>query len=192
MHLAQNSDGAPAHLKKGAATIHEAITEIKRISKGLRPASLDDLGLGAALQILVADYQERTNIETLLQYIDHLARHDSRIETTFYRIAQEALTNIDKYANATKVVIRFSTSKRSIIMTIKDDGDGFNVEKTIKLKHLDDSGTGLRNMQERIEFLGGQFSLFSSPDKGTIIKIKLDFDSYIFQQPPLEKTQHDN
>ena len=192
MHLAQNSDGAPEHLKKGVATIHEAIIEIKRISKGLRPASLDDLGLGAALQILVADYQERTTFTTDLQYAENIDRHDSRIETTFYRIAQEALTNIDKYANATHVIIRFSTSERSIIMTIKDDGDGFNVEKTIKLKHLDDSGTGLRNMQERIEFIGGQFSLFSSPNKGTIIKIRLDFDNFIFQQPPIESNRHDN
>lgn len=192
MHLAQKSDGAPAHLQKGAATIHEAITEIKRISKGLRPASLDDLGLGAALQILVTEYGSRTGINTTIQYVDDMARHDSKIETTYYRIAQEALTNIDKYAQAANVIIRFSTSERSIIMTIKDDGIGFNVEKIANLKHLDDSGTGLRNMQERIEFLGGQFSIFSSPGKGTIIKIKLSFDNYIFPQSSAEASHHDN
>ena len=183
MHLEQNSNGAPLHLQKGAATIHEAIIEIKRISKGLRPASLDDLGLGPALQILVSEYGDRTGIETTIHHIEEMSRYDGKIETTFYRIAQEALTNIDKYANAQSVIIRFGASERSIMMSIKDDGIGFNVEKVANLKHLDDSGTGLRNMQERIEFLGGHFSIFSSQNKGTIIKIKLDFDDYIFQEP---------
>ncbi|NRA84592.1 MAG: cache domain-containing protein, partial [Gammaproteobacteria bacterium] len=192
MHLEKKSDGAPAHLKKGIATIHEAITEIKRISKGLRPASLDDLGLGAALQILVTEYGERTGINATISYFDDIPRHDSKIETTYYRIAQEALTNIDKYAQATNVVIRFRVSERSILMTIKDDGIGFNVEKVSRIKHLDDSGTGIRNMQERIEFLGGQFSLFSAENKGTIIKIKLDFDNYIFQQSSVESAHNDH
>ena len=181
MHLQQASDGAGTHITKGADILNEAILEIKRISKGLRPASLDDLGLGAAMNILTNEFTKRTGIEVELHQARQFQRFDSKIETCFYRIAQEALTNIEKHANADQVVIRFSLSERALMMLIKDNGTGFDREQVAGANPLDGSGTGLRNMQERIELLGGLFSVFSSVGKGTIIKVKLPIDHYIFK-----------
>lgn len=161
------------HIEKSLAIIDKAIIEIKRISRGLRPTSLDDLGLFSAVAWLAEEFESRTNIPTRVIGNVEPDQFSNEVTTAYYRITQEALTNIEKHSDADKVVIRFRTISDTLIMTIKDNGKGFDQNSTNNTTDpLDYSGTGLHNMRERMELLNGEFRIVSIPGKGTLLKLK--------------------
>lgn len=153
---------AGENLDKGIASLNGAIQEVRRISRDLRPGMLDDLGLGPALQALTQDFSNRTGIKTDLETVVFRNRLDPEAKIALYRIAQEALTNIERHAGATEVSIKLFGHKKGGTLQISDNGRG-----------LDEAGTrgglGLRNMQERIDQLNGTLQLQSTP-QGTMIK----------------------
>ncbi|MBE1282383.1 MAG: histidine kinase [Rhodobacteraceae bacterium] len=163
-------EGAQPPLHKGVENLGTAITEVRRISRDLRPGVLDDLGLGPALKALTDDFAERTGIETAFSTVVFRNRldHDSKI--ALYRIAQEALTNIERHSGATKVEIDLRGHKRGATMRISDNGCGLapGAGQTTP-------GLGLRNMQERIEQLDGSLRILSSrgTQSGTVIEVSL-------------------
>ncbi|MGB1234612.1 MAG: cache domain-containing protein [Planktomarina sp.] len=149
------------NLDKGIDTLSNTIQEVRRISRDLRPAILDDLGLGPALKTLIDDFSERTGIATKYQSVVFRNRLDEDSKTALYRVAQEALTNIERHAHASEVTVALRGSKRGAVMRITDNGRG-----VIRRKG---PGLGLRNMQERIDFLGGTLSIRSAKP-GTVIE----------------------
>lgn len=153
--------GAP--LAKGIATLGEAISEVRRISRDLRPGVLDDLGLGPALRMLADEFGERTGTQMDFTTVVFRNRLDSDAKIALYRIAQEALTNIERHANATHVRIDLRGHKRGATLRITDNGTGFAASARTP-------GLGLRNMQERMDQLGGQFYLRALPGKGVEIE----------------------
>jgi signal transduction histidine kinase len=93
------------------------------------------------------------------------------VETELYRIAQEALTNIVRHSHASQVNVTFTSQDKKVVMTIEDNGDGFDPEKAPDTGHL-----GLFGMRERAEMIGGQFMIESKPGKGTIITVEVARD----------------
>lgn len=163
-------DGAQVPLDKGITYLGSAITEVRRISRDLRPASLDDLGLSPAVKALAEDFQERTGIEVKLNTVVFRNRIDREAKIALYRIAQEALTNIDRHAGATRVEIDILAHKKGVTLRIADNGRGIPAQPRGA-----GAGLGLRNMQERIEQLDGTLRILASrgPQSGTVIEAHL-------------------
>ncbi|MBU6954235.1 MULTISPECIES: cache domain-containing protein [unclassified Hahella] len=153
-------------LLKGRETLKQAIQEARRISHDLRPSILDDLGLVAALEHLGEDFEERSGIDVSVYLQVSETKLDEDIATTLYRIAQEALYNVEKHAGARQVTLRLEQDAEGLFLEVKDDGAGFSLRR---LGH--GRGIGIRNMRERVEFLGGNFSVHSEEGKGTCIQV---------------------
>jgi len=150
--------------------INNAMQEVRRISRDLRPSLLDDLGLNAALESLCNDFSERTGINYKLTNNATDIRLPQEIETAFYRIVQEALTNIEKHALSAKhVILKIEKTAKKITLNISNDGIGFD-ESTLDQTNPD-RGLGLRNMRERTELLEGYMRVNSSPNKGTSVHV---------------------
>ena len=152
-------------LQKGLASLSTAIHEVRRISHDLRPGTLDDLGLGPALKSLTDEFTERTGITSELETVVFRNRLDEDAKIALFRVAQEALTNIERHSSATHVAIRIFGHKRGATLRIQDNGRGFHADHA-------SGGLGLRNMQERIEQLDGTFRILSSAS-GTVIEAEV-------------------
>ncbi|MBD1558337.1 histidine kinase [Vibrio sp. S9_S30] len=159
-------DKTLAHLEKSQLSMLTAINEVRRISHNLRPSSLDDIGLQAALVTLLQDFKDHSGIQVEYDIDSSLSRMNSEVATTLYRVVQESLTNIEKHSFATKVEVIVHQIGDQIQLMIRDDGRGFSVSDTMRAK-----GIGLRNMRERVEFIGGDFEIFSEPNYGTEITV---------------------
>jgi len=159
---------ADENLGKGIDSLNSAIQEVRRISHDLRPGVLDDLGLGPALQALTQEFSQRTGIKTELQTVVFRNRLDAESKIALFRIAQEALTNIERHAGATKVSIKLFGHKKGATLQITDNGRGIgdNAPATAQ------GGLGLRNMQERVEQLDGTLHMTSTKD-GTVIEARV-------------------
>ncbi len=162
--------GAREPLDKGIEHLGSAISEVRRISRDLRPGVLDDLGLGPALKALTDDFRERTGIETEFSTVVFRNRLDQDSKIALYRIAQEALTNIERHSGATRVTIDLRGHKKGATMRITDNGKGLRSPPGGA-----SAGIGLRNMQERIEQLDGSLRILSSrgTQSGTVIEVSL-------------------
>jgi len=157
---------AAQSLDKGITHLAGAIQEVRRISRDLRPGTLDDLGLGPTLKALIEDFGKRTGIETAFTTVVFRNRLDPEAKIALYRIAQEALTNIERHAGATHVTLDVRGHQGGATMRISDNGTGMqNAPDDAKSR----PGLGLRNMQERIDRLNGTLRLLSS-GSGTIIE----------------------
>ncbi|MEA1844670.1 two-component system sensor histidine kinase MctS [Agrobacterium tumefaciens] len=163
--------GAVEAIGKGAAALTEAIKEVRRISHDLRPRVLDDLGLTAALEALISSFSERTGIAATLESVafKHMLVPEARV--ALYRVAQEALTNIERHSNATRVTIRFSSRDERVQMIVSDNGRGFPATRE-ESEMATYKGLGLRNMQERMTHFGGRLDVESSA-KGTVLRAVL-------------------
>lgn len=150
------------------ASMDAAIAEVRRISLFLRPTVLDDVGLAAAIRTLANDFERDTAVSTTLDTIPIGDLLSDETKTAMYRITQEALTNITKYADAKQVTISLSTTRRHVHLKITDDGVGFDQKKPTR-----GLGLGLRNMQERIDSFGGKLIISSRPNVGTQIKVAM-------------------
>ncbi|OHV81838.1 cache domain-containing protein [Ensifer sp. LCM 4579] len=153
------SEDASRAIDVGVEALNGAIKEVRRLSHELRPRVLDDLGLTPALKALSENFTERTGIEVDMEasWRDMLRPEAS---TALYRIAQEALNNIERHSGASRVEIRLWSEKERARMTIADNGNGF-VEEDVKDGR---GGLGLRNMQERMAHFGGLLLVKSGPE----------------------------
>lgn len=145
-------------IQTSMAAMDDAIAEVRRISLALRPSTLDDMGLAAALKSLGSEFERNTQIAvtTDVAQVRNLLSDESK--TTLYRIAQEGLTNVAKHSSATEVRMALTARGRRIYLDVIDNGTGLTDSEATE-------GLGMRNMQERIESLGGEIS-FMSPRKG--------------------------
>lgn len=165
-----DNESARAPLEKGFDNLGIAISEIRRISRDLRPGVLDDLGLGPAIKALADNFSERTGIEVRFDTVVFRNRLDQDAKIALYRIAQEALTNIERHSGATSVSIQLRGHQQGATMRIADNGHGLPTGREAPAQ-----GLGLRNMQERIEQLDGSLTILSSHgvNSGTIIEVRL-------------------
>ncbi len=146
--------------------VKQSVDVVHRFARDLRPTMLDDLGLIPALRTHLRDYMEATGIRASLTVFAGVERCDSGIRTALYRVAQEALTNVARHAHATRVDVSIREIDGRVCMRIEDDGSGFDATgKTSRL--------GLMGMRERIEMIGGVFSLTSAPGRPTTIQVEI-------------------
>ena len=143
--------------------ITTAIGDLRSLITELRPAALDELGAKPALETLVAGVMRQTDIEIELEIELAESRHAPEIESTVYRIVQEALHNVAKHAAATRVAVRVSDRDGEISLLVRDNGRGFDAQQR-------SSGFGLLGMRERLALVGGTFALESSPGNGTVVR----------------------
>jgi two-component system NarL family sensor kinase len=153
---------AEAALATSLARLSDTLREVRRISHALRPAMLDDLGLAAALQQLTRELSEQAGIEIGFTQIahTHATLLPDAVNTVVFRIAQEALTNIVRHAQASRASVSLDVSAHAVTLSIADNGRGFDVERALADLR---AGVGLRNMRERVDSLGGSLSLVSQP-----------------------------
>jgi two-component system NarL family sensor kinase len=163
------ADDAAAAIGRGADALNGAIKEVRRLSHELRPRVLDDLGLTPALKSLTENFAERTGIDIALD-AEMPDRLKPEASTALYRIAQEALTNVERHSGATRVEIRLWSERGRMRMTIADNGKGFGGAGGGDQPMS--RGLGLRNMKERIGHFGGIF-LVRSSDTGTTLTAML-------------------
>ena len=142
-----------------------------RISHNLRPAILDDLGLAAALDHLVHEYNDSSSAQASFAASPATAGEDlpDMVNTVLFRIAQEALTNSERHANASEVLVSLREAQGVVELRILDNGGGFDTD-SIALHPQ--RGIGLRNMTERMEAIGGSLHITSSP-AGTVVLARL-------------------
>lgn len=170
------------------ATLHERVhwlqtltgeigRDIHRAALALRPTALDDLGLYGALQTYVDDWSERFGIPTDVQILGAKDRLPAEIETSVYRIVQEALTNVLKHASARNVSLLIERKDGQLRLIIEDDGKGIDPKSAAEASAAEaDVGgprLGLSGIRERLALIGGQLTLESSPGAGTTLFIQI-------------------
>jgi signal transduction histidine kinase len=148
--------------------INQIIENVRRLARDLSPVVLDDLGLQAAIEYLVNNFSKIYSTEIKFRYtsINHLFDKDS--QRIIYRVLQEALNNIGKHAQAKNVSLIIEEKDRAVRFTVRDDGKGFNVQKTLDQKDVE-RGMGLEAMAERVRILGGKISIVSRPGIDTTV-----------------------
>ncbi|OLP55179.1 histidine kinase [Rhizobium rhizosphaerae] len=161
--VAAGAPEAEQAIRQGVETLNAAIKDVRRLSHDLRPRLLDDLGIVAALRSLLAHFEERTGIQTVLTVEGFEDELKSEPSTALYRIAQEALTNVERHAGASRVDITLWSARGRARMRITDNGHGF-----VQGGPVGTSGLGLRNMQERMAHFRGVL-VIRSDETGTVM-----------------------
>ena len=166
--LGTNQPEAIERLAHLTTTLNSGIALKRRIVEDLRPSSLSHLGLVASLEILAREFEKRADlsITTDLENVDL----GGSAQLTVYRLVQESLTNIGKYAEATEVVISLQNMGGYVTAEVLDNGKGFNVNGVNPSSH------GLTGMRHRVEAAGGRFAVASSPNQGAKITAVLPKD----------------
>jgi len=150
------------------ANINQIIENVRRLARDLSPVVLDDLGLQAAIEYLVNNFSKIYTVKIRYQQTDINHLFDEESQRIIYRILQEALTNIGKHAQAKHVSLVIEKKDRAVRFTVKDDGRGFNVQKTLEQKGAE-RGMGLEAMSERVRILGGKINIVSRPGIDTTV-----------------------
>lgn len=155
--------------------VEKSVDIVHRFARELRPSVLDDLGLIPALQSFMTAYMQDTGIRVSLQAFADIEQADGSIRTVLYRIAQEALTNVARHAQASQADLCIQNPHGGISMKITDNGCGFTVKGKSSAKK--NNRLGLLGMRERVEMIGGTFCVESAPGKGTTILVELSSEA---------------
>ena len=157
--------------RQAAAQLRELVVEtlqdVRRLAVQLRPKALDDFGLVPAVDRLVETFSEATGIGVELEAQLGDNRLPTEVETTLYRIVQEALTNIVKHAHARKASVLLIRRPGAVTAVIEDDGEGFRVDE------VRDDAAGLIGMRERLTLHDGRLTVESSPESGTTLVVEV-------------------
>jgi len=160
-------------LRRGLAELRDltgaTLEGVRRLAIDLRPPMLDDLGLEAALQSFVQDFSQRWLIRATFTS-SRFGRLPVEVELVLYRIVQEALSNVARHANASRVLVRLTRRGRTLRLLVEDDGCGFDVEAT---KHSRESGLGLFGMEERLALVSGTLRVESTVGGGTRVSAEV-------------------
>jgi signal transduction histidine kinase len=160
----RNDEKSVARLQRAISAIDSGIQFIRRLIENLRPTLLDNLGFEAALQSMAESFSERTGIACTISLPDGELKLTSAQSTALYRVCQEALTNVMKYAKAKKVSISLTTDGSQWALILADDGVGLAATRQHRaMSH------GLLGMRERIVGLGGNFDIRGDAGRGTTL-----------------------
>ncbi len=167
---ALSQDAPPAmaeELSELKRLVNQAMGELLQLARQLRPSALDDHGLLPAIESQVRRFAQQTGIETDLETDGAESSLAPDQEIAVYRIAQEALANVARHADASRVEIALASSERGIALTVRDDGRGFEPGGDSR------RGLGLDGMAERARLVGGELTIDSSPGGGTALKLRV-------------------
>jgi PAS domain S-box-containing protein len=164
--IADSDESIKQKLKELSEMLDGTVKTVRRISSELRPSLLDDLGLVAAIDWSLKEFQKRSGIEIEFREPKEEWELGDSVKTGLFRILQESLTNVARHAEARKVKVHLNEKKGQIILSIEDDGKGFDKLETNSKKTL-----GILGMKERAIKMGGIYEINSLPGKGTIVTI---------------------
>lgn len=150
------------------STLDGTVKTVRRIASDLRPSLLDDLGLIAAMEWQLAEFEKRSGIKTNLADPGEELKLPDEIKTGLFRIFQESLTNVVRHADARKVKVSLQQKGGSFVLRIADDGKGFDQHTIADQKTL-----GLLGMKERTSMIGGTYDIISAPGKGTTVVVTI-------------------
>jgi signal transduction histidine kinase len=153
--------------------VEKSVDIVHRFARELRPTVLDDLGLIPALHSFVKSVAKQTGIHIHLTVFAAVEKLAGDKRTVLYRVAQEALTNVVRHAQASLVDVSIEKLPNSICMKIRDNGKSFQVERVLHAKK--NKRLGVLGMRERMEMVGGSFNIESAPGKGTTIRAQIPF-----------------
>jgi signal transduction histidine kinase len=153
--------------------IRDLVADLRRICGSLRPPTIDNLGLGAAIQSYAHDWSKRTDISTTLDLDDNLGRLPEAIELSIFRIVQEGLNNVRKHSSASNVAISLKhTSPRTLLLSIADNGHG--LAEGFDLARLPTEGHyGVLGVSERVALLGGRVQFQNQAHGGLLIQAEI-------------------
>ena len=152
-----------------------AIENLHQFVSDLRPSLLDDMGLVSALRWFAQQYADRSKIHVDIEVIGAKRRLPSQVETVLFRIAQEGLNNVGRHARANNAMVQLEFAECSVLLTIVDDGRGFNVAEVMSKQSK--RAWGLRGVQERVELVGGKFKIESELGHGTKLIVEIPVNS---------------
>jgi two-component system, NarL family, sensor histidine kinase UhpB len=156
-------EGELAELKR---LVNQAMDELLKLARQLRPSALDDHGLTSAIESQVRRFSSQTGIRADVRTIGEPSGLGSEQEIAAYRFAQEALSNVAQHAHATHVEVDLSANGRALELRISDDGRGFDVD-------AEHDGIGLMGMAERARMIGARFEVDSRPGGGTALTLQV-------------------
>lgn len=176
IQLAQTHASDPRELAQLAEMEQLAtatIGDLRRMTRDLRPSYLDDLGLTPALELLARDQSREMDIPVTFTTNGDTRRLSPEVELAFYRIAQEALRNAGRHAQASAVAMTLGFSSEGAYLAIADDGQGFDTSQ--RLSELAHGGHfGLLGARERAQAVGARLTVESTPGKGTLVRLDLE------------------
>jgi signal transduction histidine kinase len=160
--------GQSAKIHEIERNVNNIIRMVRKIATDMRPGILDELGVAAALEWLVKDFQKRTGIsgKVVLQGVDRMS--DIVLSTAIFRIVQEALTNVMRHAAASQVNVSLEKMYNSLILEVRDNGIGITEGRISDTKSL-----GLIGMRERVLLLGGEVAISGKPGEGTLVRVTI-------------------
>lgn len=164
---------ARQRLEEGKRLLFDVEEKLRGLSHELRPTILDDLGLTPALEFLAHGVSKRTGISITVEGTTD-GRLPTPIETALYRIVQEALTNANKHAQASRVNVKLERQNQTVCCSVFDDGIGFDIQLLSSQKR--GGGIGLIGIQERVNALAGTLKITSRPGKGTEILVTIPLE----------------
>lgn len=173
--IAPGDSPSAAHLTQASELAERSLRTVRDMARGLRPAMLDDLGLGPALKWLGRDFSKNSSLDVEVQVEGELDGLDEAQRTCLYRVAQESLTNCAKHSLSPAVRVVLHGSPGEVVLTVQDNGAGFAASNG--------GGIGLLGMRERVEELEGDLAVVSSPQAGTLIRAIL---------PKTRRAKHDS
>jgi signal transduction histidine kinase len=154
--------------------VRKTVGKVHRFARELRPAMLDDFGLIPALRFYIDEFPKRKGRRIQFTADAVVENLDTDKRTVLYRIAQEALTNVDKHAQASRVTVAIRRARDCVCLEVTDDGIAFDVGGLSSAKA---SGRlGLTGMRERAEMIGGKFDVVSAPGEGTSVRAEIPLD----------------
>ncbi|EEF57189.1 PAS domain S-box protein [Pedosphaera parvula] len=161
-----NSTAFSPRLLDSIGIVDKTLRQVRNLSLDLRPSMLDDLGLFAALRWYADQQAQRAGLRIQFAAEPMEMRQDPALETACFRVAQEALTNIVRHAEAQNVTIDLNVAEKDLQLTIRDDGIGFDMKK-VREHVAAGSSLGLLGMEERASLMGGRVEFKSTPGEGT-------------------------
>jgi PAS domain S-box-containing protein len=155
-------------LKDLLSILDDTVKTVRRISSELRPSLLDDLGLFAAMEWQLHEFGKRSGIQTSINASNTDMNLSNEIKTALFRIFQESLTNVARHSDAKNIEVNLQQQENNFVMSIFDDGKGFNKNQIAKKRTL-----GILGMNERTRMVGGYYEITSVPGKGTKVSVSI-------------------
>jgi signal transduction histidine kinase len=173
VNVQHNPNLAAVQLTELKTMSMQALQELRDLISDLRPSLLDDLGLVPALQSQVQSFTQRTGVPVDFVLNGRRQRVQAEIETIVFRIAQEALTNVAKHAQASRVTVQIGFDENVLNLEIRDDGAGFEPPAAFEAADGPHQVWGLLGMQERVALVGGSCVVHSKPGEGTAVQVTI-------------------
>jgi PAS domain S-box-containing protein len=167
--ISRLSPGAAKACSESRELVQEMSKELRTISHLLHPPLLDEAGLPSAVRWYVEGFAERSRIPVDLQLSPDLGRLSSDLETTIFRIIQEALTNVHRHSGSAIAAISITRTDNEVCLEVRDEGKGLSRDGRIKVQSPPRTGVGIQGMRERVRQLGGTFDIQSGPSGTSVV-----------------------